>query len=76
MFHNFFHVLSISERIKAYRKDVLTTGGSKSVGGGDITRKKKLLEKQKRGKKRQQATSSGKVTLTQAAFNSVISRNS
>ena len=36
-----------SERIRAYRKDVLTTGGSKSVGGGDITRKKKLLEKQK-----------------------------
>jgi GTP-binding protein LepA len=63
-----------SERIKAYRKDVLTTGGSKSVGGGDITRKKKLLEKQKKGKKRQQAT--GKVTLSQAAFNSVISRSS
>ena len=63
-----------SERIRAYRKDVLTTGGSKSVGGGDITRKKKLLEKQKKGKKRQQA--SGKVTLSQAAFNSVISRSS
>ena len=63
-----------SERIKAYRKDVLTTGGSKSVGGGDISRKKKLLEKQKKGKKRQQ--SGGKVTLTQAAFNSVITRSS
>jgi len=63
-----------SERIRAYRKDVLTTGGSKAVGGGDITRKKKLLEKQKKGKKRQQV--SGKVTLTQAAFNSVISRSS
>lgn len=63
-----------SERIRSYRKDVLTTGGSKSVGGGDITRKKKLLEKQKKGKKRQQA--SGKVTLSQAAFNSVISRSS
>ncbi len=62
-----------SERIRAYRKDVLTTGGSKSVGGGDITRKKKLLEKQKKGKKRQQA--SGKVSLSQAAFNSVISRS-
>ena len=61
-----------SERIRAYRKDVLTTGGSKSVGGGDITRKKKLLEKQKKGKKRQQAT--GKVNLSQAAFNSVIKR--
>jgi GTP-binding protein LepA len=62
-----------SERISAYRKDVLTTGGSKAVGGGDITRKKKLLEKQKKGKKRQQ--SSGKVTLSQEAFNSVITRS-
>jgi len=39
--------------------------------GGGITRKKKLLEKQK-GKKRQQST--GKVTLSQAAFRAVISR--
>lgn len=62
-----------SERIRAYRKDVLTTGGSKAVGGGDVTRKKKLLEKQKKGKKRQQAT--GRVTLSQAAFNSVITRS-
>lgn len=62
-----------SERIKAYRKDVLTKSG-KTVGGGDISRKKKLLEAQKRGKKRQQQ--SGQVSLTQAAFNSVISRSS
>ena len=61
-----------SERIQAYRKDVLTKG-SKKVGGGDVTRKKKLLEKQKQGKKRQQAT--GKVTLSQAAFRAVISRS-
>jgi GTP-binding protein LepA len=61
-----------SERIRAFRKDVLTTGGSKAVGGGDVTRKKKLLEKQKAGKKRQQT--SGRVTLSQEAFNSVISR--
>ena len=56
-------------------KDVLTKG-SKKVGGGDITRKKKLLEKQKKGKKRQQST--GKVTLSQAAFSfrAVISRSS
>ena len=60
-----------SERIRAYRKDVLVKSG-KVVGGGDISRKKKLLEAQKRGKKRQQK--SGKVTLSQAAFNSVISR--
>jgi GTP-binding protein LepA len=62
-----------SERIKAYRKDVLTKSG-KVVGGGDQTRKMKLLEKQKKGKKRMQQ--SGKVTLSQAAFNSVISRSS
>lgn len=60
-----------SERIRAYRKDVLVKSG-KVVGGGDVSRKKKLLEAQKRGKKRQQK--SGKVTLSQAAFNSVISR--
>jgi GTP-binding protein LepA len=60
-----------SERIRAYRKDVLVKSG-KMVGGGDISRKKKLLEKQKKGKKRVQQ--SGKVTLSQAAFNSVISR--
>eukprot|EP00934_Nitzschia_sp_Nitz4_P006293 Nitzschia sp. Nitz4//scaffold114_size70088//50086//52338//NITZ4_005984-RA/size70088-processed-gene-0.44-mRNA-1//-1//CDS//3329533444//6283//frame0 len=62
-----------SERIRAYRKDVLVKSG-KMVGGGDISRKKKLLEAQKKGKKRQQQ--SGKVTLSQAAFNSVISRSS
>lgn len=62
-----------SERIKAYRKDVLMKSG-KLVGGGDQSRKKKLLDKQKKGKKRQQAE--GKVALSQAAFNSVISRGS
>jgi len=61
-----------SARIRAYRKDVLTKAG-KTVGGGDISRKKKLLQKQKKGKKRQQST--GKVQLSQAAFNSVISRS-
>lgn len=61
-----------SERIRAYRKDVLTKSG-KTVGGGDITRKKKLLEKQKQGKKKTQAT--GKVTLSQEAFRAVISRS-
>lgn len=60
-----------SERIRAYRKDVLTKSG-KTVGGGDIW-KKKLLEKQKKGKKKLAAT--GKVTLSQEAFNSVISRS-
>lgn len=61
-----------SERIQAYRKDVLTKSG-KTVGGGDQTRKMKLLEKQKRGKERMQQT--GRVTLSQAAFNTVISRS-
>ena len=55
--------------VKAYRKDVLTKAG-KTVGGGDITRKKKLLEKQKAGKK---MLAGGKVVLSQAAFNTVIS---
>ncbi len=64
-----------SERVKAYRKDVLTKSG-KVVGGGDQTRKMKLLEKQKKGKKRLQEHSENKVTLSQAAFNSVISRTS
>ena len=62
-----------SERIKAFRKDVLVKSG-KVVGGGDVTRKKKLLEAQKRGKKRLQQD--GKVRLSQSAFNSVISRTS
>jgi GTP-binding protein LepA len=62
------------ETVRPYRKDVLTTGGSKSVGGGDVSRKKKLLEKQKKGKKRALAMSDGKVTLSQAAFTAVISR--
>lgn len=61
-----------SERIRAFRKDVLTKSG-KTVGGGDMTRKKKLLEKQKEGKKRMQE--SGRVSLSQEAFNSVISRS-
>jgi GTP-binding protein LepA len=61
-----------SERIKAYRKDVLTKSG-KTVGGGDVTRKMKLLEKQKKGKKRMQEA--GRVKLSQEAFNSVISRS-
>lgn len=60
-----------SERIKPYRKDVLTKGG-KTMGGGDITRKKKLLEKQKAGKKRQAAE--GKVRLSQEALTSVMTR--
>ena len=60
-----------SERLQAYRKDVLTKSG-KTVGGGDVTRKKKLLEAQKRGKKL--AKTVGKVKLSQEALWSVLAR--
>lgn len=64
-----------SERIKPFRKDVLTKSG-KVVGGGDQTRKMKLLAKQKKGKKRLQSQGNSSVRLSQEAFNSVISRSS
>lgn len=54
-----------SERISAYRKDVLVKG-SKVVGAGDVGRKKKLLEKQKEGKKRMKMI--GKVEVPKEAF--------
>ena len=57
-------------RVAPLRKDVLTTGGSKSVGGGDRTRKMKLLEKQKRGKARQKTI--GRVALGQDALWAVV----
>jgi GTP-binding protein LepA len=54
-----------SERISAFRKDVLTKG-SKTVGGGDYSRKRKLLEKQKEGKKKMKMI--GKVEVPKEAF--------
>ncbi|NTU46258.1 GTP-binding protein [Candidatus Roizmanbacteria bacterium] len=54
-----------SERISAYRKDVLVHG-SKTVGGGDYGRKRKLLEKQKEGKKRMKMI--GSVEIPKEAF--------
>lgn len=60
-----------SEKLSAYRKDVLSRSG-KMVGGGDVTRKKKLLEKQKEGKKR--AKMVGKVEIDQEAFWTVLQR--
>ena len=54
-----------SERISAYRKNVLMKG-SKMVGGGDVGRKRKLLEKQKEGKKKMKMI--GKVEVPKEAF--------
>lgn len=54
-----------SERISAFRKDVLTKG-SKTVGGGDYSRKRKLLEKQKEGKKKMKMI--GSVEIPKEAF--------
>ncbi|MFA9288558.1 MAG: elongation factor 4 [Weeksellaceae bacterium] len=54
-----------SERISAYRKDVLVKG-SKVVGGGDVGRKRKLLEKQKEGKKKMKMI--GRVEVPKEAF--------
>ncbi len=54
-----------SERISAFRKDVLTHG-SKMVGGGDYSRKRKLLEKQKEGKKKMKMI--GTVEIPKEAF--------
>ena len=53
------------ERIKPFRKDVLTKAG-KTIGGGDVSRKRKLLEKQKKGKKRSKQV--GKISVPQEAF--------
>lgn len=54
-----------SERVSAYRKNVLMKG-SKMVGGGDYGRKRKLLEKQKEGKKKMKMI--GKVEVPKEAF--------
>lgn len=54
-----------SERISAFRKDVLIKN-SKVVGAGDVGRKKKLLEKQKEGKKKMKMV--GKVEIPKEAF--------
>lgn len=61
-----------SERITAFRKDVLIKN-SKVVGGGDVGRKKKLLEKQKEGKKKMKMV--GKVEVSKEAFMKMFNKN-
>lgn len=61
-----------SERISAYRKDVLVKGG-KTVGGGDFGRKRKLLEKQKEGKKKMKMI--GKVEVPKEAFTKMFKKD-
>jgi len=59
-----------SERLSAYRKDVLA-----KLYGGDRTRKDKLLKKQKKGKARMMAMGKGKVEIPSDAFIRVLKRN-
>ena len=58
-----------SERISAYRKDVLA-----KMSGGDYTRKSKLLQKQKKGKKRMMEHGKGGVEIPAEAFIKVLKR--
>lgn len=59
-----------SEKLSAYRKDVLA-----KLYGGDRTRKDKLLKKQKKGKARMMAMGKGKVEIPSDAFIRVLKRN-
>jgi len=58
-----------SERLSAYRKDVLA-----KMSGGDYTRKSKLLQKQKKGKKRMLEHGKGGVEIPSEAFIKVLRR--
>jgi GTP-binding protein LepA len=58
-----------SERLSAYRKDVLA-----KMSGGDYTRKSKLLQKQKKGKKRMLEHGKGGVEIPAEAFIKVLRR--
>ncbi len=57
-----------SERISAFRKDVLA-----KMSGGDVTRKRKLLEKQKKGKKRM--AGQGSVDIPPETYLAVLRRS-
>ena len=59
-----------SERLSAYRKDVLS-----KMSGGDYTRKSKLLQKQKKGKKRMMEHGKGGVEIPTEAFIKVLKRS-
>jgi len=58
-----------SERLSAYRKDVLA-----KLYGGDRTRKDKLLKKQKKGKERMMSMGKGRVEIPSDAFIKVLRR--
>ncbi len=58
-----------SERLSAYRKDVLS-----KMSGGDYTRKSKLLQKQKKGKQRMLEHGKGSVEIPPEAFIKVLRR--
>lgn len=59
-----------SEKLSAYRKDVLA-----KLYGGDRTRKDKLLKKQKKGKERMMSMGKGRVDIPSDTFIKVLRRN-
>ncbi|MFA6099510.1 MAG: translation elongation factor 4 [Patescibacteria group bacterium] len=59
-----------SEKLSAYRKDVLA-----KLYGGDRTRKDKLLKKQKKGKERMMSMGKGRVEIPSDTFIKVLRRN-
>jgi GTP-binding protein LepA len=58
-----------SERLQAFRKDVLA-----KMSGGDYTRKSKLLQKQKKGKQRMLEHGRGAVEIPPSTFIKVLRR--
>lgn len=58
-----------SERLSAYRKDVIA-----KLYGGDVTRKNKLLDKQKKGKKKMAEIGAGSVDIPTETFLKILKR--